>query len=260
MGAETGCNRDIIISIHPQHVANIVSRAKNHEFRNYLLPADVTRFLIYETSPTSAIKYIATISRGKRPGDIRDPSGLRNDEFDGGLLEQRGVRYAYEIRRLDALATPITLADLKRNGWLGGPPQKYCFVNQPMRDALSAASLSLVFDRTAVAAAAVASPDGGAGGDLGAPPDAKQKPSQPPTSRRRRKGASTPGVAGFDVKLLGAPALTACQDPAVARRPTSSPAGGVTKRRKPPPPTAKPIASRAKQGLLQSWLEDSASQ
>ncbi|KAK3361693.1 hypothetical protein B0T24DRAFT_113221 [Lasiosphaeria ovina] len=230
MGAETRCQRDIIISIHPQHVANIVSRAKNHEFRKYLLPADVTRLLIYETSPTSAIKYIATISAGKRPGDIRDPSGLRNDEFDGGLLEQRGIRYAYEIRRLDALATPITLADLKRNGWLGGPPQKYCFVNQPMRDALSAASLSLVFDRTAVAAAAFASPDGGVD-DLGAPPDAKQKPGQPPSSRRRGK------------------------DRAVARRPTSNPAAGVSKRRKPPPP----IANRAKQGSLQSWLEHSAS-
>lgn len=34
---------DIFISIHPRHVANIVARVKNHEFRKYLLPPDVCR-------------------------------------------------------------------------------------------------------------------------------------------------------------------------------------------------------------------------
>ncbi|KAK0712185.1 hypothetical protein B0T21DRAFT_72996 [Apiosordaria backusii] len=132
------CKSDIVIAIHPRHVANIVSRVKNHEFRKYLLPAEVRRLWIYETSPASSVKYVATISAGKQPGEIRDPNGLRNDEFDEGRLEHL-VKYAYEILRLEALTVPISLSDLKENGWLNGLPQKYCYVKQSMRQALNMA-------------------------------------------------------------------------------------------------------------------------
>lgn len=139
------CKSDIVIAIHPKHVANIVSRVKNHEFRKYLLPAEVRRLWIYETRPASSVKYVATISAGKRPGEIRDPKGLRNDEFDQGQSESL-VEYAYEILRLEALAVPISLSDLKENGWLNGPPQKYCYVKPSMRQALNMAQTNLVFD------------------------------------------------------------------------------------------------------------------
>ncbi|KAH7019759.1 hypothetical protein EDB80DRAFT_207245 [Ilyonectria destructans] len=163
------CKSDIIIAIHPKHVANIVSRIKNHEFRKYLLPAEVRRLWIYETSPASSVKYVATISAGKRPGEIHDSTGLRNDEFDEGRLEHR-VKYAYEIHKLEALAAPISLSDLKRNGWLNGPPQKYCYVKQSMRQALSVTPLTLVFD-SIIMVSASASSDGAASSD--ANPDAK---------------------------------------------------------------------------------------
>ena len=143
--AEPKPARDLILSIHPQHVANIVNRTKNHEFRNYLLPLSVNRLWIYETSPASAIRYVATISHGKRPGEICEPNGLRNDEFDRGDLEKR-VKYAYEILKLEELEKPYTLATLKYNGWLGGAPQKYCFVKPEMATALSVATRRLVFD------------------------------------------------------------------------------------------------------------------
>lgn len=143
--AEPKPPRDLILSIHPRHVADIVSRVKNHEFRNYLLPASVDRLWIYETSPASAVRYAATISHGKRPGEIREPGGLGNDEFDRGDLEGR-VKYAYEILKLEELDTPYSLAALKSNGWLGGAPQKYCFVKPEMAAALDVATLRLVFD------------------------------------------------------------------------------------------------------------------
>jgi hypothetical protein len=71
----------------------------------------VKRLWIYETNPASSIRYVATISDGKRPGEIRDPSGLRNDEFDRGDLEGR-VKYAYEIQKLEELPEPHPLEDL----------------------------------------------------------------------------------------------------------------------------------------------------
>lgn len=136
---------DIIIAIQPQHVANIVSRVKDHEFRKYLIPRSVRRFWIYETSPASAIKYVAEVSTGKRPGEITDTKGLRNLDFNEGRSE---AKYAYEIMKLVLLDTCITLDDLKTREWLNGPPQKYCYVKQEMKDALQTMSTTTLFDKT----------------------------------------------------------------------------------------------------------------
>jgi hypothetical protein len=181
--AETTPEPDLILSIHPQHVANIVTRVKNHEFRNYLLPVSVKRLWIYETSPASSIRYVATISHGKRPGEIRDPKGLRNDEFDRGDLEGR-VKYAYEILKLEELPKPYSLTTLKSNGWLGGAPQKYCFVKPAMAAALSTTSLRLVFDSV---------PSVSLEGSLG---DGEAKPKSVPLATRlgRQKNGPPGGV------------------------------------------------------------------
>ena len=148
MASSTTTREDIIISIHPQHVENIVNRTKNHEFRKYLLPSSVKRLWIYETSPASSIKYLATISPGKRPGEICDPTGLRNDEFDSGELEAL-AKYGYEILKLEELPRSYSLAELKEEGWLKGPPQKYCFVTEAMREAFESTVLGVVFEAAA---------------------------------------------------------------------------------------------------------------
>ena len=70
---------------------------------------------------------------------------MRNDEFDEGRLEHL-VKYACEIRKLEALAVPLSLGDLKERGWLNGPPQKYCYVKPEMLQGLGAAEMRLVFD------------------------------------------------------------------------------------------------------------------
>jgi predicted transcriptional regulator len=143
--AERTVRTDIIIAIHPKHVSNIVSRVKDHEYRKYLIPSSVLRIWIYETSPASAIKYVAQISPGKRPGEITNSLGLRNAEFNEGKLEHI-VKYAYEIQNLLATPSPWTLQDLKAKGWLNGPPQKYCYVKESMMAALHNISLVKVFD------------------------------------------------------------------------------------------------------------------
>ncbi|KAH8694883.1 hypothetical protein BGW36DRAFT_428786 [Talaromyces proteolyticus] len=121
---------DIIISIRQPHLDHIVCLKKNHEFRAYLLPSTVTRFWIYEPSPVSAIKYIAEVSNGKRPGEVVDGGFIRNSDFNQGKLADG--KFAYEILTLEALESPITLLQLKANGWLAGAPQKYCYVKEAM--------------------------------------------------------------------------------------------------------------------------------
>ena len=70
---------------------------------------------------------------------------MRNDEFDEGRLEHL-VKYACEIRKLEALAVPLSLGDLKERGWLNGQPQKYCYVKPEMLQALSKVEMRLIFD------------------------------------------------------------------------------------------------------------------
>ncbi|KAH8601970.1 hypothetical protein B0O99DRAFT_589129 [Bisporella sp. PMI_857] len=126
----SGIKSDIIISITQPHLDHIVNQKKNHEFRGYLLPSRVTRFWIYEPSPVSAIKYIAEVSNGKRPGEIVDGGFIRNSDFNQGKMD--GGKFAYEILKLEALDTPITLLQLKTKRWLLGAPQKYCYVKEEM--------------------------------------------------------------------------------------------------------------------------------
>jgi len=121
---------DIIIAIRQPHLDHIVSLKKNHEFRSYLLPACVKRFWIYEPSPVSAIKYIAQVSNGKHPGEVSDENFIRNADFNLGKIENG--RFAYEILKLEELESPVTLAELKSKNWLGGAPQKYCYLKKSM--------------------------------------------------------------------------------------------------------------------------------
>jgi predicted transcriptional regulator len=128
---------DILISIYPNHVVDIVARQKNHEFRKYLIPITVKRMWIYETAPISAIRYCAVIDPGKQPGELAedDLDGLNNRKFnDGETLKPggSGSRYAYKISELYRLESSFTLEDLKNKGWVKGAPQKYNFAPQEM--------------------------------------------------------------------------------------------------------------------------------
>lgn len=53
---------DVLMAIKPVHLANIVSRQKNHEYRKYRLGDGVTRLWLYETSEggsgRSSITYV----------------------------------------------------------------------------------------------------------------------------------------------------------------------------------------------------------
>jgi hypothetical protein len=116
---------DIIISIHPEHLANIVSGTKDHEFRSYLIPHTVKRMWFYETKPSSSLKFMAVISNGRRPGDIDGDSGVDNAKFNTTALPNR---YAYEIQELYQLCQPLDLNRLKADEIIKAPPQKYHFL------------------------------------------------------------------------------------------------------------------------------------
>lgn len=116
---------DIFMSIKPEHMGNIASGAKNHEYRGYLLPQKVHRIWFYTTLPVKQIAYVARMSPGKIPGEVPEDGGIGNTEFNAGTKKSK---YGYEIIKLWMLKHPISLEKAILEGFLKGAPQKYCWV------------------------------------------------------------------------------------------------------------------------------------
>ncbi|KAL2869559.1 uncharacterized protein BJX67DRAFT_379108 [Aspergillus lucknowensis] len=91
---------DVLMSIKPMHLANIVSQQKSHEY----------------------CKHIAVIPDSIRhtPGDVpAEPFGIGNAEFNAGLKQSK---YGYPVLELYELVHPVTLAEMKSRWGMGGAP------------------------------------------------------------------------------------------------------------------------------------------
>ncbi|PGG95012.1 hypothetical protein AJ79_10319 [Helicocarpus griseus UAMH5409] len=127
---------DVILSIKPLHLGNIVSRQKNHEYRKYRLRDGVTRLWFYETGDGGAgrasITHIAVIPASIRhtPGFVpAEPFGIGNAEFNDGLKESK---YGYPILELFELVQPVTLAEMKSRWGMGGAPMGWRYVERDL--------------------------------------------------------------------------------------------------------------------------------
>ncbi|CDO72591.1 hypothetical protein BN946_scf184985.g10 [Trametes cinnabarina] len=138
-GDEDRVLTDVVLSIKPEFTKLISERKKNHEYRKYKLKESVDRLWLYETAPTSAIttgpgerpvvRYISTLPlrpvlssdryddapEGSLcmsvPGEVNDPSGIGNDDFDKGLKQSK---YGYPVTGLYRLKKPLTTSELKQ--------------------------------------------------------------------------------------------------------------------------------------------------
>ncbi|OJD11360.1 hypothetical protein AJ78_07852 [Emergomyces pasteurianus Ep9510] len=161
-------NKDIFMSIKPEHIDNIATRAKNHEYRRYLLPSSVRRIWFYTTRPISRIEYVAHISRGKVPGEVKEDGGIGNADFNAG---KKVSKYGYEILDLWRLKQPISLKAAISKGFLQGPPQKYCWVPLALLDSCPMDTQDHLISRAQEEQAV------GTTGDSGAPKNPKETSS-----------------------------------------------------------------------------------
>ncbi|KAI0450939.1 hypothetical protein F5B21DRAFT_488871 [Xylaria acuta] len=116
---------DIMVSLHPEHIARIVDRSKNHEFRAWRIPHQVSRIWVYITRPESELRYMCRFGEPKMPGEIEDEKGIGNVEFNQG---KKTAKFAYEILQVYELNNPVSLDEMKRKGWVAGAPQKYTYI------------------------------------------------------------------------------------------------------------------------------------
>ncbi|KAK4209779.1 hypothetical protein QBC37DRAFT_429828 [Rhypophila decipiens] len=117
---------DILISIHPEPLKEIVAGTKDHEFRSYKLPEETTRLWIYTTRPVGEVRYMARIGPPRKQGEPNSQSGLGNAEFNNG--EMGANMHAYELIQVYELNNPVPQAEMKEHGMGDKAPQRYRIV------------------------------------------------------------------------------------------------------------------------------------
>lgn len=146
---------DVLLSIKAVHLANIVSRQKNHEYRKYRLRDGVERLWLYETAegggktsityvPRTCFhffvlfyhqplyRHIAVIPDSVRhvPGSVpTEPFGIGNEDFNAGLKQSK---YGYPILELYELVKPVTLAEMKSKWAMGTAPMGWRYVGSEL--------------------------------------------------------------------------------------------------------------------------------
>lgn len=138
---KTNVKTDILMSIKPEHMANIATGVKNHEYRKYLLRASVRRIWFYTTHPHSRIEYVAQISPGRKPGEVPEDGGLGNDDFNAG---KKVSKVGYAIEKLWKIVPAVSFAMARQCSSLKAPPQKYNYAPAALVDRCALDDLLLV--------------------------------------------------------------------------------------------------------------------
>ncbi len=113
----------IYVSIKPKFTKKIETGEKNHEFRKYIPKEAIDTLFVYETVPTCQLKYIIEVEKiVEYPNKINE-LGYGNADFNAGLKKSK---YAYEIKHVDLLESPIALKELK-DVYGFAPPQSYAY-------------------------------------------------------------------------------------------------------------------------------------
>ena len=122
--------RQIIISINPVHVENIINGIKKYEYRKVAAKQDISSILIYETTPIKRIVAEAEIIDVlmMNPDELweitKNESGINKLFFDE-YFEGRTVAYAYKLGKIKVYDEPKMLSDYG----ITAAPHSFVYVN-----------------------------------------------------------------------------------------------------------------------------------
>lgn len=106
----------ILISINPEHVANIINGTKKYEYRKIAAKQDISSIVIYETTPIKRIVAEAEIIDVLvlTPSELwkktKEQSGISKEFFDE-YFKDRDVAYAYKLGKVKVYKKPKTLVE-----------------------------------------------------------------------------------------------------------------------------------------------------
>jgi hypothetical protein len=82
-----------------------------------------------------------TTSTPKEPGQVNDPSGVGNDDFDNGLKESK---FGYPVLSLHELKEPLT-SDVMKSKYGVVAPQGYLYAPKTLVDDLPLEQMNKLF-------------------------------------------------------------------------------------------------------------------
>lgn len=121
--------KNIVISINPEHVKNILNGTKKYEYRTRAAKSDVNKIIIYETTPIKKVVAEAEIIEvlAMDPEDLWEQtseySGITKSFFDS-YFNNRDIAYAYKIGKVKKYDEPKTLQEFG----LKSAPQSFAYV------------------------------------------------------------------------------------------------------------------------------------
>ncbi|KAL8284330.1 hypothetical protein RB597_001581 [Gaeumannomyces tritici] len=116
---------DVVVTMHPSRVQEVVEGMRNHEFRATRFPRSVVRTWIYVGRPAQELRYMATLGPSRTMGQIDPNTGLGNAEFNEGKRMAGGVaKFAYELVQVYELSNPVSLDRMRESGWTEGQDER----------------------------------------------------------------------------------------------------------------------------------------
>lgn len=127
--------KTIILSIHPKHIAKILSGEKCYEYRKKI-PTDIDYLVVYATSPIKKVAAIVEIDTVLRDSvqniwDITQKESGVSYEFFMNYFKELSIGYAIKFRKIYKLSNPI---DITFIDGVKGAPQSYQYVNTSIYD------------------------------------------------------------------------------------------------------------------------------
>jgi predicted transcriptional regulator len=130
---------DAILPIVNDYMQQIVRREKNHEFRRYRIASSVERVWFYLNAPLSHIEYVCEIDPARTRNDGDEPlpeDGRGNKEFNERHKDWDKYNFAYRVRSVYRLRTPIKLLDMKKKYGIKGAPRGLVYVPHALLEAV----------------------------------------------------------------------------------------------------------------------------
>lgn len=121
--------RNIVISINPKHVENIINGIKKYEYRTRAAKQDVGKIIIYETVPVKKIvAEVEIIEVLEMPKDslwkyTKEYAGISKEFYDAYFIDRK-IAYAYKLGKVKVYKKPKELIDFG----LKTAPQSYAYV------------------------------------------------------------------------------------------------------------------------------------
>lgn len=124
-------SKAVLISVHPEHVARILSGVKVFEYRKTMPTQDVSHLVLYSTSPIKKIVAIVEIV-GRLVGS---PSKIWTETAHGSGITRKsyqdyfsgyGKAKAFKLGNIFELSTPLELSGLTS---CKTAPRSFCYLD-----------------------------------------------------------------------------------------------------------------------------------